>query len=72
MTNANVALLYSKVGRIAFDGTSDALDFINTIEAITRTGYIDDQRIMIVEFSVQAVEQDLFMQTIQPSMTTMT
>ena len=41
MTYANAALLYSRVGRVVFDGTSDALDFINTIEARTRTGYTD-------------------------------
>ena len=41
MTDADVALLYSRVGRIAFDGSGDALDFINTIEARTRTRYID-------------------------------
>ena len=54
MTDADAALLYSRVGRIAFDGTSNALYFINTIEARTRTGYTDYQRIMIVELSVEA------------------
>ena len=58
MTDADAALLYSRVGRIAFDGTGDALDFINTIEARTRTGYTEYQRIMIVELSVQAATQD--------------
>ena len=72
MTNVNAALLYFRVGRIAFDGSGDALDFINTIEARTRIGYTDYQRIMIVELSIQAAAQDWFMQTIQPSMTTMT
>ena len=72
MTDADVALLYSRVYRIAFDGSGDALDFINTIEARMRIGYTDYQRIMIVELSVQAVTQELFMQTIQPFMTTMT
>ena len=60
----DAALLYSRVGRIAFDGSGDALDFINTIEARTRTGYTDYQRIMIVELSVQATAHDWFMQTI--------
>ena len=41
MTDANAALLYSRVGRVAFDGTGDALDFINTIETRTRTRYTD-------------------------------
>ena len=58
MIDANATLLYSKVGRVAFDGTGDALDFINTIEAITRNEYTDYQRIMFVELSVQAAAQD--------------
>ena len=33
MTYADAALLYSRVGRVYFDGTGDALDFINTIES---------------------------------------
>ena len=61
MTDADATLLYSRVGRVPFDGTKDALDFINTIEARTRTGYTDYQRIMIVELSVQAAIQDWFM-----------
>ena len=72
MTNADAALLYLRVGRITFDGSGDALDFINTIKARTRTGYTDYQRIMIVELSVQAAAQDWSVQIIQPSMTTMT
>ena len=72
MTNADATLLYSRIGRIAFDGSGDALDFINTIEARTRTRYRDYQWIMIVELSVQAAVQNWFMQTIQLSMTTMT
>ena len=52
MSDADAALLYSKVGRVSFDGTRDALDFINTIEARTRTGYTDYQRIIIVELSI--------------------
>ena len=71
MTDVDAALLYSRVGRITFDGSGDALDFINTIEARTRTGYTDYQRIMIVKLSVQATTQDWFMQSIQPYMTTM-
>ena len=58
--------------QFSFDGTSDALDFLNTIEARTRTCYTDYQRIMVVELSVQAAAQDWFMQSIQPRMTTMT
>ena len=54
MTDADAAVLYTRVGRVPFDGTGDAMDFINTIEARTRTGYNDYQRIMIVELSVQA------------------
>ena len=71
MSDADVALLYSRVGRVLFDGTGDAMDFINTIEARTRTGYNDYQRIMVVELSVQAAAQDWFMQSIRPFMTTM-
>ena len=41
MTNVDAALLYSRIGRIPFDGTEDALDFINTIEARTRDEYMD-------------------------------
>lgn len=41
MTDADALLLYSKVGRISFDGIGDALDFINTIDSRTRTGYTD-------------------------------
>ena len=33
MTDANALLLYSRVGRISFDGTKDALDIINAIES---------------------------------------
>ena len=72
MTDADVALLYSRVGRVYFDGTGDAFDFVNTIESRTRTGYSDYQRIMVVEISVSAAAQDWFMQSIQPYMTTMT
>ena len=41
MTNSDASLLYSRVGRIIFYGTGDALDFINTIEARMRIGYTD-------------------------------
>ena len=41
MTDADAALVYSRVSRIYFDGTRDALDFINTIESRTRTGNSD-------------------------------
>ena len=54
MTDADAALLYSRVGRVIFDGNGDAMDFINTIEARIRTGYTDYQRIIIIELSVQA------------------
>ena len=37
--DTDATLLYSRVGRVIFYGTSDTLDFINTIEARTRTGY---------------------------------
>ena len=72
MTDADAALLYCRVGRVIFDGTGDALDFINTIEARIRTGYANYQRIMIIELLVQVASQDWFMQSIQPFMTTMT
>ena len=49
MTDADAALLYSRIGRIPFDGTGDALNFINAIEARTRAEYTDYQRIMMVE-----------------------
>ena len=52
------ALLYSIVGRVAFDSTGNALNFMNTIEARSRTGYTDYQRIMIVELSIQVAAQD--------------
>ena len=64
MFDADTTLLYSRVGRVPFDGIRDALDFINTIEARTQTGYIDYQKIMVVELSVQATAQDWFMQSI--------
>ena len=72
MTDANAAVLYSIVGRLSFDGTGDAMDFINTIEARTRTGFNDYQKIIIVELSVQATAQDWFMQSIWLFISTMT
>ena len=72
MIDADAVLLYSRVGRIYFDGSRDVLDFVNTIESRTKTGYSDYQRIIVVEISVSAAAQDWFMQSIQPYMTTMT
>ena len=60
MSDADAALLYSRVRRVPFDVTGDALDFINTIEARTRIGYTYYQKIMIVELSVQAAAHDWF------------
>ena len=37
MTYADAAILYTRVGKVSFDGIGDALDFINTIEARNRT-----------------------------------
>ena len=64
MTNADAAVLYTRVGKVSFDGTGDALDFINTIEARNRTRSNDYQRIMIIELSVQAAAHDWFMPSI--------
>ena len=72
MTFADVAVLYTRVGKVSFDGTGDALDFINTIEARNRTRSNNYQRILIVELSVQAAAHDWFMQSIRPFMSTMT
>ena len=36
MIKTNAAVFYTRVGRVPFDGSGDALDFINTIEARTR------------------------------------
>ena len=58
MSDVDAAVLYTRVGRVLVDGTRDAMDFINTIKARTRTGFNDYQKIMIVELSVQAVAQD--------------
>ena len=72
MTDAEAAILYTRVGRVLFEGTGDAMDFINTIEARTRMGYNDYQRLMVMELSLQAAAQDWFMQSIRPFMSTMT
>ena len=72
MTDADAAVLYTRVGRVSFDGTGDALNFINTLEARNRTRSNNYQRILIVELSVQAVAHDWFMQSIRPFMSTMT
>ena len=69
---SDATVLYTRVGRVPLDGTRDAMDFINTIEASTKTGFNDYQKIMIIELSVQAAAQDWFMQSIRPFMTTMT
>ena len=61
ISDAETVVIYTRVGRVLFDGTGDAMDFINTIKARSRTGYNDYQRIMVVELSVQATAQDWFM-----------
>ena len=35
MSEAEAAVLYTRVSRIPFDGTGDAMDLMNTIEART-------------------------------------
>ena len=72
MTDADAAILYTRVSKVSFDGSGDALGFINTIEARTRIGFNDYQRIVTVEFSAQAAAHDWFMQSIRPFMFTMT
>ena len=72
MTDADAAVLYTRVGRVSFDGIGDALNFINTLEARNRTRSNNYQRILIVELSVQAAAHDWFMQSIRPFMSTMT
>ena len=54
-----------------FDGTGDALDYINTIEARIRIGFNDYQKIMNDELSIQAIAHNWFLQSIRPSMSTM-
>ena len=71
MSDAEAVVIYTRVGRVLFDGTGDAMDFINTIKARSRTRYNDYQKIMVVELFVQATAQDWFMQSIRPFMTTM-
>ena len=53
MITADAALLYSRVGRVFFYGTGDTLDFLNTIEARTRTACTYYQWIMVVELFIQ-------------------
>ena len=72
MTFADVAVLHTRVGKVSFDGTGDALDFLNTIEVRNRTRSNDYERIMIVELSIQAAAHDWFIQSIRPFMSTMT
>ena len=72
MTDADAAILYTRVSKVSFDGSGDALGFINTIEARTRIGFNDYQRIMTVKLSAQATAHDWFMQSIGPFMSTMT
>ena len=45
MTDADAAILYTRVSKVSFDGSGDALGFINTIEARTRIGFNDYQRV---------------------------
>ena len=72
MIKADAVVFYTRVGRVAFDDTEYALDFINAIEARTRIGFNDYQKIMNDELSIQAVAHDWFVQSIRPSMSTMT
>ena len=39
MSDLEAALYYARVGKVAFDGTSDPLNFLHTIETRTRTAY---------------------------------
>ena len=41
ISDSDALFLYSRVGRISFNGIGDALDFINDIESRTRTEYSD-------------------------------
>ena len=72
MIKANAVVFYTRVGRVSFDDTGDALDFMNAIEVRTRIGFNDYQRIMTVELFAQAAAHDWFMQSIRPFMSTMT
>ena len=53
MSDHEAVLFYAKVGRIFFNGTSDPLDFLHTIEIRTRTAHREYQQILIVELSVE-------------------
>ena len=41
MSDPEAALFYAKVGRVAFDGTSNPLDFLHAIETRTRTTHTE-------------------------------
>ena len=43
---------------MSFDGTGDALDYINTIEARIRIGFNDYQKIINDELSIHAAAYD--------------
>ena len=58
MSDLEVALFYTRVGKVAFDGTSDPLDFLHAIETRTQTAHTENQRIMIVELSVEGPALD--------------
>ena len=60
MNDADATILYTRVDRVPFDGTGDALDFIITIEARNETRSNDYQRTRIVELSIQAAAHDWF------------
>ena len=60
MNDADTTILYTRVDRVPFDGTGNALDYINTIEARIRIGFNDYQKIMNDELSIQAAAHDWF------------
>ena len=60
MSDAEATILYTRVGRVPFESIGNAMDFMNTIKARTRTVYNDYQRIMVVELSLQVAAQDWF------------
>ena len=64
MSDPKAALFHARVGRVAFDGTSDPLDFLHAIENRTQTAHTKYQRIMIVELSVEGLALDWFIQMI--------
>lgn len=71
MSDPEAALFYARIGRIAFDGMLDPLDFLHAIETRTRTAHVDYQKIIIVELSIEGPALDWFIQSIQPRMTAM-